>query len=110
MPFADDLIEDVRKIAVGSWTEVDGRVVPESADVGLGNDGVNLDAVMLYADLAESTAMVVRSRTVAAEVFKAFLHCSTKIILARDGYIRSFDGDRVMGVFIGDLKNTNAVR
>ncbi len=108
MALADDLISDVYKIAVGSWSITDGKVVPETEDIGLGNVGVRIEAVMLYADLADSTEMVVHSHAIAAEVFKAFLHCSSKIILARNGYIRSFDGDRVMGVFVGDLKNTNA--
>src|SRR5690348_6312256 len=110
MALADDLIEAVRDIARAQWSTTDGKVVPESENLGLGNVGVNLDAVMLYADLADSTEMVAQSITIAAEVFKAFLHCSSKIILARDGYIRSFDGDRVMGVFIGDRKNTNATK
>jgi adenylate cyclase len=37
-----------------------------------------------------------------------YLLCCTKIIAAHDGSITSFDGDRVMGIFIGDTKNSNA--
>jgi len=43
-------------------------------------------------------------------VFKAFLAASTRIIRAQNGQIRSFDGDRVMGVFVGDYKNTFAAK
>jgi class 3 adenylate cyclase len=43
-------------------------------------------------------------------VFKSFLSCSSKIIRAEGGEIRSFDGDRVMGVFVGTVKNTSAAR
>jgi class 3 adenylate cyclase len=31
-----------------------------------------------------------------------------KLITAHDGKVRSFDGDRVMGIFIGGRKHTNA--
>jgi class 3 adenylate cyclase len=110
MSLRDDLTSLVDDIAEGRWTTTDGRTVPESEDIGLGNVGSVLEATMLYSDLADSTALVTHNRSIAAEVFKAFLECGTRIILAHDGKVRSFDGDRVMAVFIGDSKNTNAVK
>ena len=44
----------------------------------------------------------------AAEVYKAYLYCSAKLIRNQGGVITAYDGDRVMGVFIGDSKNSNA--
>lgn len=77
----------------------------------LGNDGVYLDAAFLYADMADSTALVTNySATFAAEVIKAFLVSACRLIRAKGGEIVSFDGDRVMAVFIGDAKETRAVR
>ena len=110
MALIDDLTEIIDDIARSQWKITDGRVVPETEDIGLGNKGVRLDVTMLYADLADSTELASHSQTKAAEVYKAFLICGTKIILYRKGYIRSFDGDRVMGVFIGNSKNTSAVK
>jgi adenylate cyclase len=49
-------------------------------------------------------------RRVAARVCKSFLECVTRLVRARGGDVRSFDGDRVMGVFVGNNKNTAAVR
>lgn len=49
-------------------------------------------------------------RRVTARIYKAFLAASSRIIRAHQGDIRSFDGDRVMGVFVGNYKNTNAVK
>jgi class 3 adenylate cyclase len=49
-------------------------------------------------------------KRVAAKVFKSFLSCSSKLIRAEGSEIRSFDGDRVMGVFISGPKNTSAAR
>jgi adenylate cyclase len=108
--FSDQLEADVGQIARESWSVTDGRVVPETEDLGLGNIGVNLEATMLYADLADSTQLAMLNQRITAEVYKAFLLCCSRIIRYRDGQIRSFDGDRVMGVFIGDSKNSNAAK
>lgn len=93
------------------WTTRAGRVVPAESDVGLGNDGVELDATVLYADIADSTQMVDSLiPALAAEIYKAFLHSAAKIITSNGGTITAYDGDRVMAVFIGDYKNTSAVK
>jgi len=46
----------------------------------------------------------------AAEIYKTYLHCATKIIKDEGGVITSYDGDRVMGVFIGKSQTTPAAR
>lgn len=111
MPLKDDLNSEVVSIFKTKWEKRDGQQVPEPEDVALGNDAVELDAAVLYADLAESTDLVnTRAAFFAAEIYKAYLTCASRIIKAEGGTITAFDGDRVMGVFIGDLKNTSAVR
>src|SRR5262245_41831770 len=107
-----DLQSDVRDIFATSWKSRNGTVVPEAEDVALGNDAVKFnEATVLYADLAESTALVnEQAETFAAEVYKTFLHCASKIISAMNGTITAFDGDRVMAVFIGDSKRSNAAK
>jgi adenylate cyclase len=69
---------------------------------------IELDAVLLYADLADSTEMALKSQPIAAEVYKTYLRGVTRIIRHHGGEVRSFDGDRVMGVFIGDSMDTQA--
>jgi class 3 adenylate cyclase len=110
MALKDDLEEAVADIFAIRWDSRDGRVVPDAEDVGINGDAVKFDeAVVLYADLAESTTLVNdHSETFAAEVYKAYLHCAAKIVGARDGAITAFDGDRIMAVFIGDHKRTQA--
>jgi len=111
MGMTDDLNAEVNKIIKEIWSAIDGRVVPETEQLELGNKGVNLDATCLYADLAESTNLVkVLHPQIAAEVYKCYLNCACRIIRAKEGVITAFDGDRVMAVFIGNSKNTNAVR
>jgi class 3 adenylate cyclase len=108
MAIADDIKADIDGVLSATWDIRDGQVVPESEDVALSGGGVKLDATMLYADLADSTQLAMWDRRVAARIFKAFLAGASRLIRHKGGHIRSFDGDRVMGVFVGDAKNTNA--
>jgi class 3 adenylate cyclase len=107
---ADKLADEVEEIAKSAWDYRDGEVVPDVADLALGNEAVKLEATMLYADLADSTELAIRNREQGAEVFKAYLRGVTRLIRSCSGDVRSFDGDRVMGVFISGNKNTNAAR
>lgn len=111
MALHDDLVAEAAKIFSDVWKRRNGTKVPESKDLGLGNDAVLLDATVLYADLADSTALVdSRDAYFAAEIYKAYLHCAAKVIRSSGGTITSYDGDRVMGVFIGDSKNSSAAK
>ena len=111
MGLKDDIEAEVRQILRDAWSEREGTVVPESADLQLGNDGVWLDATILYADMADSTDLVDRYKAqFAAEIYKVFLHCAAKIIRSEGGEITAYDGDRVMAVFLGNSKNTCAAR
>lgn len=86
-------------------------VVPSDDSLKLGNDAVQLDATVLYADLADSTKLVDgRSASFAAEIYKTFLHCAARIVRSESGIITAYDGDRIMAVYIGGAKNTSAVR
>jgi class 3 adenylate cyclase len=108
---AEDIKSEVGKIFREKWEVKSGLVVPTTEDIGLDNKGVELDAVILYADMADSTKLVMNyTSQFAAEVYKAFLKTSCRIIRDQGGTITAFDGDRVMAVFIGDLKNTSAAK
>jgi class 3 adenylate cyclase len=111
MSLSDDLKLEVDAIFEKKWELRDGLVVPDDKSIRLNNDGVKIDATVLYADLADSTDMVnTKKKTFSAEVFKSFLWCAGKIINDSTGNITSFDGDRIMAVFVGNSKNTNAVK
>jgi len=111
MSLEDDLKAEVRQIYADKWSRRDGRKVPEDTDVTAGNDAVDIEVALLYTDLSESTKLVDNFKDwFAAENYKTFLRCATKIIRNEGGHIRSFDGDRVMGIFIGNAKCTQAVR
>jgi|HubBroStandDraft_4_1064222.scaffolds.fasta_scaffold218173_2 adenylate cyclase len=110
MALADDIKTDVDGVLNQTWDVREGEVVPTTEKIALAGGGVKLDATMLYADLADSTELAMWDRRVAARLFKAFLACSSRLIRAQGGEVRSFDGDRVMGVFLGKYKNTSAAK
>lgn len=112
MGLGADLQANIHQFIKTTWSRTEGRVVPEPEAIGMGNDGIELkEAVCMYADLADSTGLVSSFHDwFAAMVYKSFLHCATKIILAEGGAITSFDGDRVMGVFVGNERFNAAAR
>jgi class 3 adenylate cyclase len=108
---AADLQREVKTILSKTWTTRDGQVVPEPSDLKLGNDAVKLKATALYADMNGSTKLVDNySATIAAEVYKTYMACTARIIKDAGGTITAYDGDRIMGIFIGDHKNTTAAK
>lgn len=103
--------EFAKKTHETQWTRRNGQVVPKTDDVALGNHAVDLDAVVLYADLKGSTDLVRGYKDwFAAEVYKNYLYSVSKIIRSNGGSITAFDGDRVMGLYIGDRKNGQAAK
>jgi adenylate cyclase len=110
MSLLDDLRSDVEGVLSQAWDIRDGAVVPTTDTVALAGGGVKLTATMLYVDLADSTEIAMWDRRVAARLCKAFLACCSRLIVAHQGDVRSFDGDRVMGVFLGNTKNTSATK
>ena len=111
MALYQELDEEVKFIFSDIWKPTRGDKIPTPEDIGLGNHSKKFEATMLYADLSGSTKLVdTMLPHFAAEVYKAYVLCAVRIIKSCDGHIRSFDGDRVMALFKGDNKNTNAVK
>ena len=109
MSLLNEIEIDVKNTIDTPWDLRKGRVVPSTTDIALSGGTIELDATFLYADLADSSKMAKElDRRVAARIMKSFLATTCRLIIKSNGTIQSFDGDRVMGVFVGDLKNTNA--
>ncbi len=110
MALADDLKSQVAKIFKDQWVSTQGRVVPSPESIQLNNSAIEFDsATVLYADLDGSTAMVDSCEwQFSAEIYKSYLHCAAKIIKDHDGVITSYDGDRIMAVYVGERKNSRA--
>ena len=111
MSLKEDIEKAVDDIIKAPFKPTEGQVVPESDDVALDGGVVTLEASILYADLADSTRLAMDHRAhVAAETIKSFLTACSRVIRAHKGEIRSFDGDRVMGIFIGNRKCTESAK
>lgn len=111
MGLTDTLGTDISTIFNATWNTRNGTVVPTTTDVALSNGAVKLDATILYADLRHSTELQRRfPNSMVAKIVRAYLSSMSKLVKHNDGAIRSFDGDRVMGVFVGGSKNTSAVK
>jgi class 3 adenylate cyclase len=95
------------------WEEEKALVIPAPSTLRLNsNHAKDLEkATVLYADLDGSTNMVDNYYWwFSAEVYKAFLRCTSQLIRSEGGTITAYDGDRVMAIFTGDERNTRAVR
>lgn len=101
----------VQSILDTTWDIRDGQIVPSTETVRLSDGAVKINATYLYADLADSSkAAQTFYKQVTAKIIRSYVNAAVRIIRQKGGEIRSFDGDRVMAVFIGESKNTSAVR
>lgn len=111
MGLKQDLENAAESYFQGTYEITNGTAIPDVADIELGKKGRELDLVMLFIDIRESTKIVDGFRRVtAARMYKTFLSGVTKIARANNGELRSFNGDGVLVAFIGDQKRTNATK
>lgn len=111
MAISADVTTAVASVIDTAWNITDGTVVPKTEDVALKNGARKVDATYLYADLADSSNLArIMKKEVTGKVIRAYINAASRILRHYDGEIRSFDGDRVMAIFIGSSKNSNAVR
>lgn len=110
MAVYEDIASEVDEILSQPWDVRDGTVVPTTENIALAGGAVKLEATMAYADLVDSTSIAIHDRRIAARVFKSFLAASARIVRERGGEVRSFDGDRIMAVFVGASRNTSAAK
>ncbi|MEO0772996.1 MAG: adenylate/guanylate cyclase domain-containing protein [Pseudomonadota bacterium] len=106
-----DFEADVNTILSTNWDTVESAIVPDTGNVKLAGGAHWVRATYLYADLANSSKMAKNfDRRVTAKIIKSFLQSATYLVQQNGGRVISFDGDRILGVFTGGLKNTNAAR
>ncbi|HEY4964155.1 MAG TPA: adenylate/guanylate cyclase domain-containing protein [Candidatus Saccharimonadales bacterium] len=85
--------------------------MPTSETITLRDGAVEIDATYVYADLGNSSGLAqIMKKEVTAKIMRSYLAIATRTLRYYNGFIRSFDGDRVMGIFVGANKETSAVR
>lgn len=113
MGLKGDLTAEAKTVLTGKWQEEVTTKVPAPEDLLLNTNYAKqlASATVLYADLDGSTNMVDGFKWwFAAEIYKVYLRSAAIIIKSEGGTITAYDGDRIMAVFVGDSKNTTAVR
>jgi adenylate cyclase len=111
LPSKKELEDQVGDILSIKWDARDGKTIPSSEDVKLADGAVKINAAFLYADLAATSQLTkLCPWETTAKIIRAYLDSSVRIIRSYEGEVRSFDGDRVMGIFMGDMKNTMATK
>ncbi len=111
MGIDDDISSDINRVRDATWNKRNGTQIPSVGDITLGTGAVEIDATYLYTDMANSSRMAKTfDRRITAKILKSYLATSSRLIKHFGGEIMSFDGDRVMGAFMGDGKNTSAVQ
>ncbi len=110
MSIRDELIAARDSIVHADFAQRTGSVVPNTSDVGY-DQAVKLDATYLYSDMVNSSGLrAACPPTTVGKVLRLYLDLSVRITRSQQGHIRSFDGDRVMGIFIGADRADRAVK
>lgn len=109
---SEDIDTVIKKVLDEGFSVTDRTtdVVPDPAEMSY-STGIKMHATYLYSDMADSTKLInfAPAGTIAA-VLRMYLETTVRVIRAHGGHIRSFDGDRVMGVFAGAEKADRAVK
>ena len=83
---------------------------PSDSRLTLGNTGFLGEYAFLYVDMRGSSEFTDQHRLqTITKIYKAYHHCMVECIKTFNGKVRSFDGDRVLGVFGGNRKVNNAI-
>jgi class 3 adenylate cyclase len=88
-------------------------IVPDTdtAKLTFGNKGLTCEYAFLFMDIRKSSQLHEQyGFTKAAKIYQSFHDINVRVIEENSGSVRAFDGDRVMGVFVGPSKNSNAVK
>lgn len=89
------------------------KIVPSTdySQLTFGNKVVLAELCFLFVDIRESSKLhEIYGIADAVRIYESFHDICVRVIESMNGEIRAFDGDRVMGVFSGDYKCTNATK
>lgn len=113
MSLKTDLSEKIYRYFNEPYSVEKTRIIPstEYSRLTFGNKALTSELSFLFADIRKSSQLHdIYGYQTAAMIYQSFHDISVRIIQQMDGKVRAFDGDRVMGVFSGDCKCTNAVK
>ena len=111
MSLLTDLEAKVAGYMAGDYKVTKKQTVPNPEDIPLGNEAAELEATVLFLDVRQSSDITnTFRRQTAAKMMKAYFDGAVRVINANDGYVRSFNGDGMLAIFVGDLQSNHAVK
>lgn len=113
MPLLDDLKNKINAYATEKYEIEETTIVPSTdySKLTFGNKGLTSEFAFLFVDIRKSSELHdTYGYKLAAKIYQSFHEINVGVITKNNGSIRAFDGDRVMGVFSGDYKRSNAVK
>jgi len=113
MALLDDLNDKIDAYVKQSYEIEETTIIPdtETANLTFGNKGLTCEYAFLFVDIRKSSQLhETYGFTKAAKIYQSFHDINVRVIEENSGNVRAFDGDRVMGVFVGGSKNSNAVK
>ncbi len=112
MPLLDDITNKISSYFTEKFEVNETTIVPSTdySKLTFGNSGLTSDLTFLFVDIRKSSQLHNTYGYInAAKIYQSFHDINVRIINSRDGQVRAFDGERIMGVFAGEKKNDNAV-
>tara|TARA_B110000902_G_scaffold210996_1_gene241570 strand:- start:372 stop:1064 length:693 start_codon:yes stop_codon:yes gene_type:complete len=113
MSLKSDIENKVKSYFTEPYTVEDTKIVPDTdySKLTFGNKGLKAELAFLFVDIRKSSEMhTTYGFADTARIYQSFHDICIRIIESKDGKIRAFDGDRIMGVFSGEHKCSNATQ
>ncbi len=113
MALKEDLKNKIDSFFEEKYEVEETTIVPDTdySKLTFGNKGLTCDFAFLFIDIRKSSQLhTTYGVATAARIYQSFHEICVRIINLFNGQIRSFDGDRVMGVFAGGSKCSNATK
>ena len=106
----NEIKNEILNIENSKWNIQDSENVPKTENLSMTGSVVRFEGTVLYADMKRSSSLVDElSNVVAGKIYQAYHRSVAKLIHSSGGQIAAYDGDRIMGIFVGRDKNTTAV-
>ncbi len=112
MALIDDLKNKIDAYFKEPYEVEETTIVPDTdySKLTFGNKGLTSILCFLFVDIRQSSKLhTTHGFKNAAKIYQSFHDICIRVIESKSGKVRAFDGDRIMGVFAGDRKCSNAV-
>lgn len=113
MPLKTDLDNKIDTYFREPYEIQETSIIPSTdySKLTFGNKALVSELSFLFADIRNSSNLHdIYGFKTAARIYQSFHDISVRIIENNEGKVRAFDGDRVMAVFSGERKCSNAVK